>query len=104
MPLERPAARQLRPARDDFTGTHSETPEIDRRDIAALLEERGNPVPGVRGGPPLVPAPFLFFRPACHGNTKMFPRASLSNSERPSGVPQTSLAAGSKHTPDRRRL
>jgi len=77
MPLERPAARQLRPARDDFTGTHSETPEIDRRDLAALLEERGNPVPGVRVGPPLVRAPFLFFRPACHGNTKMFPRAFL---------------------------
>jgi hypothetical protein len=31
----------------------------------------------VRAGPPLVPVLFLFFRPACHGNTKMFPRASL---------------------------
>jgi hypothetical protein len=79
MALKRPAAPRLRPARDDFTGTHSETPEIDRRDLAALLEERGNPVPGVRVGPPLVPAPFLFFGLLATGTPRCSPVRSFSN-------------------------
>ena len=56
-------------------GARSEAPEIDGRDLAALLEECGDDVLGVRLGPPLV----LFFRPAHHGNTKYSPVRVLSN-------------------------
>jgi hypothetical protein len=58
-------------ARDDFAGARSESSEIDGRDLAALLEERGYSVLGI--GPPFVPAPFLFFVLSRHGNTKNVP-------------------------------
>src|SRR5262249_50451954 len=74
--LKRFAARQARGASDDFAGAHAESPEIDGRDLAALLEERGDCVLAARVGPPFIP-PLLFFPPARHGNTKMFPRAYL---------------------------
>jgi len=74
--LKRFASRQARPARDDLAGAHAESPEIDGRDLPALLEERGNGVLAARVGPPFIP-PLLFLRPAGHGNTKMFPRACL---------------------------
>jgi hypothetical protein len=88
----RPAARQLRPARDNLAGAHSETPEINGRDLAALLEQRGDRVPGVRVGPPFVAVPFLFFRPARHGNSQMFPRAYLPNYDQYLTVPQMNVA------------
>jgi len=53
----RPAVRQARCARDDFPGARSESCEIDGRDLAALLEQRGYRVLGV--GPPFVPVSFL---------------------------------------------
>src|SRR5690242_7092235 len=74
--LKRFAPRQARRARNDFAGARAESPEIDGRDLTALLEERGDHVLAVRVGPPFIP-PLLFFRPARHGNTKMFPRAYL---------------------------
>jgi hypothetical protein len=55
--LMRPAVRQARCARDDFPSARSESSEIDGRDLAALLEQRGYRVLGV--GPPFVPVPFL---------------------------------------------
>jgi hypothetical protein len=59
--LKRFAARQARCLGDDFTGARSESPEIDGRDLAALLEECGDDALGVRVGPPLVPVLFRFF-------------------------------------------
>jgi hypothetical protein len=69
--LMRPAVRQARCARDDFAGARSESSEIDGRDLAALLEERGYSVLGI--GPPFVPAAFLFFLLSRHGNTQNVP-------------------------------
>jgi len=77
--LKRFAARQLRPARDNFAGARSESPEVDGGDLAALLEEYGDDALGVRVGPPLPRMPFLFFRPARHTNTKMFPPSIPTN-------------------------
>jgi hypothetical protein len=85
--LKRFAARQARRARDDFAGARAESPEIDGRDLTALREERGDHVLAVRVGPPFIP-PLLFFRPACHGNTKMFPRAYLIQLREAAGVPK----------------
>src|SRR5262249_16362180 len=71
--LVRSAARQLRCARDDLAGALSESSEIDGRDLAALLKQRGHHHLGVRDGPPVVLMFFsrsLFVR---HGNTKGSP-------------------------------
>jgi len=72
------AAWQARRKRDDLARALSELSEIDGRDLAALLKERGYGVLVARIGPPLIPLSFLLFRPACHGNTKTFPRASIT--------------------------
>src|SRR5262249_25950684 len=71
--LVRSAARQPRCARDDLAGALSELSEIDGRDLAALLKQRGHHQLGVRDGPPFVLMLFsrsLFVR---HGNTKGSP-------------------------------
>jgi len=71
--LVRSAARQPRCARDDLAGALSESSEIDGRDLAALLKQRGHHQLGVRDGPPFVLMLFsrsLFVR---HGNTKGSP-------------------------------
>jgi hypothetical protein len=70
------AVRQARCLRDDLTRALSKLSEIDGRDLAAFLEKGGYDGLGVQFGPPFVPVLFLYFVPACHGNTKMFPRAS----------------------------
>src|SRR5262249_4794225 len=73
--LVRPAASRVRCARDDLAGALAELSEIDGRDLAAFLKQRGYDQLGVREGPPFVPMLFsgsLFVR---HGNTKRFPSA-----------------------------
>jgi len=70
------AVRQARCVRDNLARALSKLSEIDGCDLAAFLEKGGYKVLGVRFGPPFVPVLFLFFMPARHGNTKMFPRAS----------------------------
>src|SRR5262244_644338 len=73
--LVRSAARPMRCARDDLAGALAELSEIDGRDLAAFLEQRGHHQLGVREGPPFVPmllSRSLFVR---HGNTKRFPSA-----------------------------
>jgi hypothetical protein len=79
--LMRLGVRQAGCARDDFAGACSESSEIDGRDLAALLEERGYRLLGVRIGPPFLPVPFLFFVLSRHGNTKMSPPCLLSNKD-----------------------
>jgi hypothetical protein len=82
--LVRSAARQPRCVRDDLARALSELSEIDGRDPAALLKQRGYHHLGVRDGPPFVLMLFsrsLFVR---HGNTKRSPRALLFINERSS--------------------
>jgi len=78
----RSAARQPRCARDDLAGALSELSEIDGRDLAAFLKQRGHHRLGVREQPPFIPTVFfcsLFIR---HGNSKKkFPRPLLSINE-----------------------
>jgi hypothetical protein len=71
--LVRSAARQPRCALDGLAGALSELSEIDGRDPAALLKQRGYHHLGARDGPPFVLMLFsrsLFVR---HGNTKRSP-------------------------------
>ena len=77
-PLMRLAARQARRVRDDLARALSELSEIDGRHLAAIAKKRGYGVLVVRIGPPLFPLSFLLFRPACHRNTRAFPRASIT--------------------------
>jgi hypothetical protein len=67
--LMRLTAWQARRVRDDLARAFSELSEIDGCDLAAFAKKRGDDLLVVRVGPPLVPMPFLLFRPARHGNT-----------------------------------
>src|SRR5262249_26679188 len=73
--LMRSAGRQPRCARDDLAGALSELPEIDGRDLSALLKSRRPHRLGLRERPPFIPTVFfcsVFIR---HGNTKKVPPA-----------------------------
>src|SRR5215468_3829727 len=106
--IMRLAAWQARRVRDDLAGALSELSKIDGCDLAAFPKERRYRALVARIGPPLIPACFLLFRPACHGNTNTFPRALLPNTpgsrlvpelKRPFAVPNhiVSSLLGSAH-------
>src|SRR5262249_3416419 len=82
--LVRPAARPMRCARDDLAGALAELSEVDGRDLAAFLEQRGHHRLVVREGPPVILTVFFCSLPVRHGNTKKFPRALLFINERSS--------------------
>src|SRR5262252_10502373 len=82
--LVRSAARPMRCARDDLAGALAELSEVDGRDLAAFLEQRGHHQLVVREGPPVILTVFFCSLPVRHGNTKKFPRALLFINERSS--------------------
>jgi hypothetical protein len=73
------AARQTRCARDDIARALSELSEIDGRNLAAFLKQRGYNELGVRDGPPFVPMLFFLSLFVRHGNSKASPRALFIN-------------------------
>src|SRR5215831_2989954 len=56
-------------------GALAELSEIDRRDLAAFLKQRGHNQLGIREGPPFVRMLFSRSLFVHHGNTKRFPSA-----------------------------
>ena len=80
----------MRCARDDLDGALAELSEVDGRDLADFLEQRGHHQLVVREGPPVILTVFLCSLPVRHGHTKKFPpRAHFYINERsPQGFPR----------------
>ena len=90
----RSAARQPRCARDNFAGAFAELSEIDGRDLAAFLKQRGHHQLAVREGPPVILTIFFYSLPVRHGSTKSSLRALLFINERSSQEFRAHSSAG----------